>query len=132
MTNQLSPVAVMQLPEAFNTERERLFFNELKSRMDASRPRVVLDCSKLFQLDNPTIHLLLCCLEEAMKRNGDVKLAAIPNGSSARLGLPGFEGLFEIFDTIPAAVDSFKLLPKGLTPQKDVPVSSHHNRSNGT
>jgi anti-anti-sigma regulatory factor len=98
--------------------------------MDADRPRIVFDCSKLLQLDNPTIHLLLCCLEEAMKRNGDVELAAIPNGSSARLALSRLEGLFEVFDTISAAVASFKLLPTGLTPQKDVPVSSYRNPSN--
>jgi anti-sigma B factor antagonist len=108
MTNEFSSVAVVQLPEAFEQEHERTFLVELESCMGASCPRIVLDCSKLFQLDKPAIHLLLCCLAEAMKRNGDVKLAEIPNGASAIFVLPGLEGLFEVFDTISGAVNSFR------------------------
>jgi hypothetical protein len=50
--------------------------------------------------------LLLCCLEEAMKRNGDVKLAAIPAGAEATVELIR---LFEIFETSADAVKSFRL-----------------------
>jgi len=41
-------------------------------------PRMVLDSSKLCQVDNAAFYLLSSSLKEALKRNGDVKLAAIP------------------------------------------------------
>jgi ABC-type transporter Mla MlaB component len=39
---------------------------------------MVLDSSKLCQVDNAAFYLLSSSLKEALKRNGDVKLAAIP------------------------------------------------------
>jgi anti-anti-sigma regulatory factor len=59
-------------------------------------------------LDRPAIQLLLCCLEEAIKRNGDVKLAAVPPGARSALKLTGVDRLFEMFDTNAEAVNSFR------------------------
>jgi hypothetical protein len=41
-------------------------------------PRMVLDCSKLCRVDNAAFYFLFSSLEEALKRNDDVMLAAIP------------------------------------------------------
>jgi ABC-type transporter Mla MlaB component len=97
---------VKQLPDQLSVKQERVFFREVLSSMNVDRPCVVLDCSHVRQLDGPLIHLLLCCLEEAMKRNGDVKLAAIPAGAEASAALAS---IFEIFDTTADAVKSFRL-----------------------
>ena len=75
--------------------------------MSADRPYVVLDCSNVERLDRSVVEVLLCCLEEAIKRNGDVKLASIPSGADAILELTGVNRLFEIFDTAAGAVHSF-------------------------
>jgi anti-anti-sigma regulatory factor len=64
----------------------------------------------MVQMDRPSIKLLLCCLEEAIKRNGDVKLAAVPAGARSTLELTGVDRLFEIFDTNVDAVNSFRRL----------------------
>jgi anti-anti-sigma regulatory factor len=108
MRQRSTPVEVLQLTETFNPERQRMFMSELESRMDAIRPCIVLDCSNLRELGKPTVHLLLCCLEEAMKRNGDIRLAAIPPGASMMFDLSELDGLFEVFDTISGAVNSFR------------------------
>lgn len=130
MTFKVTPVAVIQLPETFNTERERIFLGELDSCIGASRPRIVLDCSNLLQLDKPAVHLMLCCLEEALKRNGDVKLAEIPNGASPILILPGLESLCEVFDTVSDAVDCFRKSSFKVSGKNDTPSFSHSNSSN--
>jgi anti-anti-sigma factor len=77
----------------------------------ADRPRVVLDCSRVLQFDIAGIQVLLHCLEEAMKRNGDVKLAAIPPGAGKILERTGVVNLFEVFDNTLDAVESFYRLP---------------------
>ena len=79
--------------------------------MNMERPYLVLDCSAITHLDNSVVHLLLRCLEEAMKRNGDVKLAGIPLMTEGVPGLTGTGRLFEIFDTTADAVNSFHQLP---------------------
>jgi anti-anti-sigma factor len=104
-------VAVKQLPEMFSVKHRRSFLREVESCLNADRPRIVLDCSKVQQLDSAGIQVLLRCLEEAIKRNGDVKLAAIPPGAAAILELARVEHLFEAFDSTADAVDSFSRFP---------------------
>jgi anti-anti-sigma factor len=104
-------VAVKQLPEKLSVKQGRLFVREVESCLKTDRPRVVLDCSKVRQLDSAGIQVLLRCLEEAMKRNGDVKLAAIPPGAAAILELTRVDRLFETFDNTADAVNSFRRFP---------------------
>ena len=108
MTLRMHAVAVKQLPENLNAKRGRLFFDELESCVNVDRPRLVLDCSNVRQMDSSALHLLLCCLEEAMKRNGDVKLSGIHEGARIVLELTGLDRLFEIYDTSADAVNSFR------------------------
>lgn len=106
MTIRLHAVTVKQLPEQLSIKQGRVFFREVERSMNVDRPCIVLDCSHVRRLDGSVVHLLLCCLEEAIKRNGDVKLAAIPPGAEA---IPEITRLFEIFDTAADAVKSFRL-----------------------
>jgi anti-anti-sigma factor len=101
------PVAVMQFPELSKKREVRNFAREVERCMDVTRPFVVLDCSNVRHLDKAVVHLLLGCLEEAMKRNGDVKLVGVPLTAEAVLGSTGANRLFEIFDTTADAVNSF-------------------------
>lgn len=93
--------------------------------MKTDRPRIVLDCSNVRQLNRSVVHLLLHCLEEAMKRNGDVRLAAMPPGAGPVLELTGVNRLFDIFNTTAEAVKSFHHLPIDVVPQALVAERSH-------
>lgn len=111
MNIQKRVVAVKLLPAILNSKNERLFLAELQAYLNVARPRIVLDGTLLRKLDRSGIHLLLCCLEEAIKRNGDVKLAALPPGTEALLEFTGVSRVFEIYDTTVEAVNSFDALP---------------------
>ncbi len=104
-------VTVKQLPETLSVQQGRAFFCDMESCLNSDRPRVVLDCSKLQQLDGAGIQVLLRCLEEAMKRNGDVKLAALHPEAAAMMELTRVNRLFESFDNSADAVSSFQQLP---------------------
>lgn len=104
-------VTVKQLPEKLTGNQGRDFFCEVEPFLLADRTRMVLDCSKVKQLDSAGIQVLLRCLEEAMKGNGDVKLAAIPPSAAAILELTRVDCLFEVFDTTADAVNSFHQFP---------------------
>jgi anti-anti-sigma factor len=108
MALQIRTVAVTQLPERVNEDQEWVFLETLRNSLEADRPRIVLNCSSLRAFDKSSLHLLLCCLEEAMKRNGDVRLSSVPAGSRAVLESAGIDRLFKIFDTEAEAVNSFQ------------------------
>jgi anti-anti-sigma factor len=100
-------VTVTQLPEKLKMKEGRLFFAGLQNALKIERPCIVLDCAKVREMDKPSIHMLLCCLEEAMKRNGDVKLAAVTPSIGEILELTRVDRLFEIYETQTEAVNSF-------------------------
>jgi anti-anti-sigma regulatory factor len=107
----MRPVAVRRMPDVLSVQQKLAFLHEVAGIMNTNRPRLVLDCSTLRECDISMIHLLLHCLEEAMKRNGDVKLAAVPTGAAIRLVSTGVARLFETFDSTEEAVNSFHQLP---------------------
>jgi anti-sigma B factor antagonist len=108
MALQVRAVSVKQFPESVNNNVERMFLAELRGALQTERPRIVLDCSKMQTLNLPAIHLLLCSLEEAMKRNGDVRLSSVPRAAKTLLQAAGFDRLFRIFDTDAEAIKSFQ------------------------
>jgi anti-anti-sigma regulatory factor len=125
MTNRVCAVKVEQLPETLSVRQGQLFLGELESSIDVDRPSIVLDCSKVRRMDRPAINLLLCCLEEAMKRNGDVKLAAVPQEARPILERAGVDRLFEIFDTNAEAVSSFSRISTDEPSNEYVSFGSH-------
>ena len=110
MGHRASVFEVKEFTGVLNALQARLFLREVQSYLYDDRPCIVLDCSKIAHMDRPSIQLLLCCLEEAIKRNGDVKLAAVPPGARSTLKLTGVDRIFEIFDTNAEAVNSFRRL----------------------
>jgi anti-sigma B factor antagonist len=122
MTTGLRAVAVKKLPENLSVKNKLTFLHEVGSVMATNRPRLVLDCSAVRECDSSVIHLLLHCLEEAMKRNGDVKLAAVPPSAAIVLVSTGVARLFETFDTAEEAVSSFHRLPVIAGPSQAAPA----------
>ena len=114
------PVVIMQIPERLNLEGVRTFLQEVKPLLDCHRPRIVLDCSQVRYIDSAGVEMMLNCLEEAMKRDGDLKLAALSPESEVVLELMRVARVFEAFTTSEEAVRSFNAIPTEAVPQ-DVP-----------
>lgn len=104
------PVIVMEAPEKLNHSEGQAFLAELQPLLESDRPRIVLDCSQVQHMDSAGIEMLLTCMGEAMKRNGDIKLASLSAASAAILELMRVDRLFEIFDTAEEATRSFQVV----------------------
>lgn len=109
-------VTVHEVPAEVTASEERTFLRNLQEYVETERPRLVLDCSQIRRMNKQTMHLLLSCLEEAMKRNGDVRLAAMPAEARTSPQLAGLRRLFEIFPTVAEAVHSFQQRPMAMPP----------------
>jgi anti-anti-sigma regulatory factor len=97
----------VQLPDDLDAEAEQALFDEVERCMDPDRPCLVIDFALVSDLSDVLVYRLLCCLEEAMKRNGDIRLAALPPHSRAAFERLSLDRLFEIYDSTAEAFSSF-------------------------
>jgi len=88
--------------------------------LEADRPRLVLECSQVHNLDGAGVEMLLGCMQEAMKRDGDLQLAAVSPASGVFLELMRVDRLFEIFDSAEEAVQSFDEFRSYAVPESEL------------
>jgi anti-sigma B factor antagonist len=111
------PVVVMQVPEILNVKEVQNFMQELGPLLESNRPRIVLDCSQVHSMESAGVEMLLRCLEEVLKRDGDLKLAALSPEAEVILELMRVARVFESFQTCDDAVRSFNAIPADAVPQ---------------
>lgn len=105
------PVIVMQLPEQLTHMEVGKFLDELQPLLESGCPRMVLDCSQVWHIDSAGVEMLLHCVQEAMKRDCGLKLAAVSPASGTIMEILRLDGLFETFATTEEAVRSLKTFP---------------------
>ena len=111
------PVVVMQVPEVLNVKEVHSFMEELGPLLESNRPRIVLDCSQVRSMESAGVEMLLRCLEEVLKRDGDLKLAALSPEAEVILELMRVARVFEAYPTCEDAVRSFNAIPAEAVPQ---------------
>jgi anti-anti-sigma factor len=107
----------MQVPEQLNAGEARTFLQELRPLLESNRPRIVLDCSLVRSIDSAGVEMLLHSLEETLKRDGDLKLAALSPEAEVILELMRVARVFETFATSDDAVRSFNVVSIEAIPQ---------------
>jgi anti-sigma B factor antagonist len=104
-------VIVKRLPEQVTLNLASTLHKEFLPLLQGDRPSLVFDFSDVRQIDSAGIEMLLRCVEQAMKSNGDVKLAAVTPQVEILLRITRVDMLFEVFDCAEDAVESFDRLP---------------------
>jgi len=103
------------MPERMTLPQARAFLREVQPFLNADRPQLVFDLSTVRQMDSAGVEMLLRCMDRAMHRDGDVKLAALSPQAAVVLELSRAARLFEIYDTSTDAARSFScFLPNTL------------------
>lgn len=101
------PVLVKRMPERLNYRQARAFWDEVHPIITSDRPQLVLDMSSVKHLDAAGVDMLLKCMAEVMKRDGDLKLAAVSPEAGVILEMTRTDRFFEIYESSTAAVRSF-------------------------
>jgi anti-anti-sigma factor len=102
-----TPVLIQRLPETVGGENVRTLMQGLENLLKSDRPRMVFDLSQVEEMDAAGVDMLLTCMTEAAKRDGDLKLAAPSPRAQVILELTQMDRLFEIFETVAEAAASF-------------------------
>src|SRR3954471_7998454 len=111
------PVVVKRMPERVNKLEARKFLQDVQPFLTADRPQLVFDLSLVKQLDAAGVEMLLQCVAEVMKRDGDLKLASLSKQALMVLELTRTDRLFEIYENSTEAARSFSgFLPNAMRP----------------
>jgi len=109
------PVVVKRMPERVNQREARKFFADVQPFLTSDRPQLVFDLSQVRQLDAAGVEMLLRCVTEVMKRDGDLKLASLSRQAIMVLELTRTDRLFEIYENSTEAARSFSgFLPNAM------------------
>ncbi|MEO8726817.1 MAG: STAS domain-containing protein [Acidobacteriaceae bacterium] len=115
------PVVIKRMPSRVNLREAKSFFRDVQPFLKADRPQLVFDMALIEQLDSAGIEMLLECMAECMKRDGDLKLASLSPQAATVLELTRTDRLFEIFDTSTDAARSFSsFLPNAMRQQQEL------------
>ncbi len=118
MDTSSRPVVVKRMPERVNTRTARDFLRDVRPFLTTDRPQLVFDLSQVKQLDAAGVEMLLRCMSEAHRRDGDLKLASPSPQAMVVLELTRTERLFEIYESSTDAVRSFSgFLPNAMRQQ---------------
>ncbi|WP_187143024.1 STAS domain-containing protein [Terriglobus albidus] len=109
-------VNILQLPGQISSSSHAEILRRLKLAVQSGHPRFVLDCSRIEVMGAEEIQFILSCLEEAMKHNGDVRLAAVTPEARAVLQNAGISRLFEIYGSTESAIHSYQVRPASMAP----------------
>ncbi len=96
-----SPVTVMQLPDLSDPIAHRSFLREVKKFMDSSRqPRLIVDLSTVGQIAPESIDLLLECVDQAERSDGEVSVAGASRETEVILELTQATSVLNIFPSV--------------------------------
>jgi anti-anti-sigma factor len=105
--NPYSSVTVKTLAERLDRSEVSAFRREMQEVLLMDQPRVVLDFCSVTQLDSAGIEFLLLSLSEIVRRDGELKLAALSPQAATILQMTRVGRFFDVYPTVAEAVRSF-------------------------
>jgi anti-sigma B factor antagonist len=109
-----SAVVVKTLADRFDRSEVSAFRREMQELLRKDQPRIVFDLCSVTHLDSSGIKFLLDCLSTIVRRDGELKLAALSPQAEMILEMTRVGRFFETFPAVEDAVRSFDaFLPNG-------------------
>ena len=93
---QMQSAIMIKLPESFGGKEARRLGQELKSRM-SNEPHIVVDFSRVREMDLAGLEGLLDCMETVAKNDGALQLGAMSPEAATFLELTRMDQLFNRF-----------------------------------
>lgn len=79
----------------------------IQTELDAGHTRIIVDCSKLSYISSAGLGVFMSFFEEVREQNGDIKISGLVPKVRHTFEILGFHDLFEMPDSIDAALVSF-------------------------
>jgi anti-sigma B factor antagonist len=105
--SDMSGVRILGLNGFLDAHTAPQFEKAIEEEFSAGRKRLVVDCSKLDYISSAGLGVFMSFIEEIREAGGDLKLAAIVPKVYQVFEVLGFPALFDILDTVDAAIRRF-------------------------
>jgi anti-sigma B factor antagonist len=118
----MSSAVVVKMPEALDARNARKLGRELKSKLSAHSSFVVLDLSRVRDIDLSGIDGLLTCMEEVARQDGSLQLSGVSPEIATMLELTRVNQLMQKFPGFSVDAPQFEVAPE--TAPEEVPAES--------
>jgi len=118
----MSSAVVVKMPEALDARSARKLGRELKSKIAAGSPLVVLDLSRVKDVDLSGVEGLLRCMDEVARQDGSLQLTGVSPEVATLLELTRVNHLMQKFPGFSIEAPQFEVAPETAT--EEVPASS--------
>jgi anti-sigma B factor antagonist len=106
------PVRVLELDGFLDAHTAPQFESAIQEEAEAGNRQIAVDCTKLTYISSAGLGVFMSFIEELREEGGDIKLAAIAPKVYQVFEVLGFPALFDIVDTVDAAVAKFAEGPR--------------------
>ena len=107
MSSPSRPVIVKRVPETMNSSEARAFHKGISAVLSSDRPQIVFDVSKTKHVDSVGISVLVRCIRQAMRHDGDIRMSGVLPQIAVIFELTRIGRLFEMYESSTAAAKSF-------------------------
>jgi anti-sigma B factor antagonist len=108
---------VVKLPETFTAAGARRLKSELRNKISNGIPRVVIDLSRVKNIDLSGLEALLNCMDEIARRDGALQLGEVSPEAATILELTRMDRLFHKFPGFALDAPTVTLSPE-LVPEQ--------------
>ena len=98
---------MIKLPESFGGKEARKLGRDLKSNISIDNPCVIVDLSRVKNIDLAGLEGLLNCMDEVAKRDGAIQVAGVSPEAATLLELTRMDRLFHKFPSLPTETPAF-------------------------
>ena len=100
-------VAVITVDGFLDAHTAPQFEQALQQEITGGRVKLAVDCSKLTYISSAGLGVFMGFIEEVREQRGDIKVCGLTPKVRQVFEILGFETIFELFDTVQAALDRF-------------------------
>jgi anti-sigma B factor antagonist len=107
--HQTSEIVVLELAGELTLDDGDIVFGKyVDALIQKGLVKIVVDLAKVTYIDSAGVGMMVTELKSVRQRGGAMKLAGLSAKSHHLFGMLKLKIVFEIFETVDAAVDSFK------------------------
>lgn len=100
-------VAVIAVDGFLDAHTAPQFEQVLQQEIADGRVKLVIDCARLTYISSAGLGVFMGFIEEVREQRGDIKVCGLTPKVRQVFEILGFETIFELFDTVQAALDRF-------------------------
>jgi len=105
--SQQGDVTVVTVDGFLDAHTAPQFERALQDEIGAGHVKLAVDCAKLTYISSAGLGVFMGFIEEVRESKGDIKICGLTPKVKQVFEILGFEGIYDLLDTVPAAMERF-------------------------